>query len=95
MKSEFPHNPNLPFLDKKRIGNHILPLTLFMEVQHNTEKKQFQLDLGGQLAYSQYMQVGEKMIFTHTEVPIGFEGQGIASKIARLPWTLPEKTILR
>ncbi|MEZ5058308.1 MAG: GNAT family N-acetyltransferase [Saprospiraceae bacterium] len=55
-----------------------------MEVQHNTEKKQFQLDLGGQLAYSQYMQVGEKMIFTHTEVPIGFEGQGIASKIARV-----------
>jgi predicted GNAT family acetyltransferase len=66
-----------------------------MEVQHNTEKKQFQLDLGGQLAYSQYMQVGEKMIFTHTEVPIGFEGQGIASQIARVALDFARENHLR
>ena len=55
-----------------------------MDVVHNVEKKQFEMQLGEQLAKVQYILGSSEIIFTHTEVPEAFEGQGIAGKIAKV-----------
>ncbi len=55
-----------------------------MDVVHNLEKKQFEMQLGEQLAKVQYILGSSEIIFTHTEVPEAFEGQGIAGKIAKV-----------
>lgn len=54
-----------------------------MEVKNNTDAKRFEVDLGdGKLAMIEYMLAGKNIIFTHTEVPEEFEGQGIANQMA-------------
>ena len=50
---------------------------------HNTAAKRFEISLDGQIAFSKYLLVGEKIIIEHTEVPIELEGKGIASRIVR------------
>lgn len=59
-----------------------------LEVVNNEAKKRFELKAGGQVAVTEYMTPGDKIIFTHTEVPLGLEGNGIASLLARaaLEW---------
>ena len=55
-----------------------------VEVIHNKEKKQFEMQLGDQIAMVKYILGSSEIIFTHTEVPEEFEGHGIASKIAKV-----------
>lgn len=55
-----------------------------IDVVHNVEKKRFEMQLGEQLAKVQYILGSSEIIFTHTEVPEAFEGQGIAGKIAKV-----------
>lgn len=59
-----------------------------LEVVNNEAKKRFEITVGGQTAVTEYMTPGDKIIFTHTEVPVGLEGNGIASLLARtaLEW---------
>jgi predicted GNAT family acetyltransferase len=52
-------------------------------VKHQPEQKRFATSLENGTAFTAYMVVGEKIIFTHTEVPIGHEGQGIGSALAK------------
>jgi hypothetical protein len=52
-------------------------------VLHQIEKKRFAVDLDQGQAYTAYMIVGEKIIFTHTEVPVGYEGLGIGAALAK------------
>lgn len=53
-------------------------------VQHNSDAHQFELELeGGKKAFISYAESGGVMDFTHTEVPSGFEGQGIGAKLVR------------
>jgi predicted GNAT family acetyltransferase len=50
-------------------------------VVHNESQQRFEMALGGQIAFAAYHLDGNRMIFTHTEVPPPFRGQGIARKI--------------
>ncbi|MGB7339414.1 MAG: GNAT family N-acetyltransferase [Phototrophicaceae bacterium] len=53
-----------------------------LTVVRNEEKNRFEIDLGDGLAMVEYMIAGQNIVFTHTEVPVGHEGKGIASKMA-------------
>lgn len=55
-----------------------------LEVVNNEDEKRFEIKLdGGEYAFAEYMKAGKNIIFNHTEVPEAYEGQGIASKLAR------------
>lgn len=54
-----------------------------LDVKHNPEAKRFEVQLGDKIAMVEYMLSGNNMIFTHTEVPQEFEGQGIANHMAK------------
>ena len=50
-------------------------------IVHNESQQRFEMALGGQIAFAAYRIDGNRMIFTHTEVPPPFRGQGIARKL--------------
>ena len=50
-------------------------------IAHNESQQRFEMALGGQIAFAAYRIDGNRMIFTHTEVPPPFRGQGIARKL--------------
>ena len=52
-------------------------------IQNNEAKSQFEAHVQGHVAVTEYRIVKNRIIFTHTEVPVGLEGQGIASKLAK------------
>ena len=54
-----------------------------MTVRDNPERHRFEVDLGDSVAISEYTLMAGKIMFTHTEVPVGHEGKGIASALAR------------
>lgn len=51
-------------------------------VVHNEAEQRFEVALGGALALVEYQRAGNNIIFTHTEVPPAFEGQGVANRMA-------------
>jgi uncharacterized protein len=53
------------------------------QVENNAAAGRFEAVVDGQLAQAQYRHVGERILFTHTEVPEQLEGRGIASQLAR------------
>lgn len=53
-----------------------------LEVRNNPEKRRFEIEIEGQYAIAEYILAGERIVFTHTEVPIAYEGQGLANKLA-------------
>jgi uncharacterized protein len=55
-----------------------------IDVKHNPEAHRFEVQLGDQIAKVEYMLSGNNIIFTHTEVPPEFEGQGIANQMAKV-----------
>ena len=56
------------------------PLT----VRDNPDRHRFEIDLGdGTFAFAEYTLPAGKIMFTHTEVPPGHEGQGIGSALIR------------
>lgn len=54
-----------------------------LEVKHNEGKNRFEIQLGDQVAMVKYILASGEIIFTHTEVPEAFEGQGVAGKLAK------------
>ena len=51
---------------------------------HNTAQHRYKIASGGALAgYAEYSLVGDAVLFSHTEILPAFEGQGLASKLAR------------
>lgn len=53
-------------------------------IRNNLEKHRFEADLGdGSVAVADYNLLATKIVFTHTEVPEGHEGQGIGSALIR------------
>jgi predicted GNAT family acetyltransferase len=55
-----------------------------VNVVHNAAERQFEAQLdASNKAIVEYMRSGGNIIFTHTEVPQGFEGQGIANQLAK------------
>lgn len=51
-------------------------------VQHNEEKRRFEVKVDDKIAVAEYIKTTQKFILTHTEVPRGLEGNGIASHLA-------------
>ncbi|NRA47760.1 MAG: N-acetyltransferase [Phaeodactylibacter sp.] len=51
-------------------------------VQHNPERRRFEVKVEGKTAVAEYIQTKEKLFLTHTEVPKGLEGNGIGSHLA-------------
>lgn len=52
-----------------------------LNITNNLDQHRFETELNGQLARIEYKREGSNIIFTHTEVPEAFEGQGIATKM--------------
>ncbi len=52
-------------------------------VRHNEAEHRFEIEVGGELAVSQYLRRGSTIYFTHTEVPESAEGHGIGNMLAR------------
>ena len=52
-------------------------------VTNNEAKRQFEAEVDGAVAVAQYTLAGDRIIFTHTEVPPEMEGQGVAGKLVR------------
>lgn len=53
------------------------------DIKNRPEKKRFELTLDGQVAVVEYILLPHRIIFTHTEVPEAFEGQGVGSALAK------------
>ncbi len=54
-------------------------------VKDNPEAKRYEAKLpDGKLAIMEYMLATGRIIFTHTEVPVEWEGHGIANKMAQV-----------
>ncbi|GAB4490491.1 MAG: GNAT family N-acetyltransferase [Anaerolineales bacterium] len=54
-----------------------------LPILHNPALSRFELTLEGQTAVLEYTQEGEKIIFTHTEVPAELGGRGLGGALAR------------
>lgn len=54
-----------------------------LKVENNVAKKRFEVKVDDQFAYAEYMRVANRIIFTHTEVPRGLEGNGLGSMLAK------------
>ncbi|ADV66516.1 GNAT family N-acetyltransferase [Deinococcus maricopensis] len=52
-------------------------------VTNNVERHQYELPVDGQIAFAEYREVGDAIMFTHTEVPQALEGRGIGSTLVR------------
>jgi len=52
-------------------------------VRDNPERHRFELDIDGEVAFSNYTRDGDNITFMHTEVPPALNGRGIGSKLVR------------
>ena len=52
-----------------------------MEVTNNEDAGQYELAAGGAVAIAAYQVEGDRISFTHTEVPEEMEGQGVGSRL--------------
>src|SRR3954462_14640478 len=53
-------------------------------VANNETAQRYEARVDGQLAVIIYQQVGDRIVFIHTEVPEALEGHGIAGKMAQV-----------
>jgi len=54
-----------------------------LEIKHDPEEKRFEIHVGRQTAFVEYLLAGTNIAFTHTEVPVAWEGQGVGNKLAK------------
>ena len=54
-----------------------------IKVIHNEEAGRFETEVEGYLAEADYYRNGNKMVFTHTEVPRPIGGKGVANKLVK------------
>ncbi len=54
-----------------------------LTIKNNEAAGQFEIRFGSEVALLAYERRGNAIVFTHTEVPLDLEGQGIASRLAR------------
>lgn len=52
-----------------------------MTISHNESDSRFECPVDGGLAFAEYHRTGERITFTHTEVPPEAEGKGVAGEI--------------
>ena len=51
------------------------------QVRREPEQDRYELKIGDDVAIAAYLQQGDVVTFTHTEVPEALEGHGVASKL--------------
>lgn len=54
-----------------------------VEVINNAEARRFEAWVDDDIAFIDYIPAKSNIVFSHTEVPKAFEGQGVASKLAK------------
>jgi uncharacterized protein len=54
-----------------------------MAVRHNAALGRYELETAHGLAVAIYRQQGDRLVFTHTEVPCADEGHGVGSALVR------------
>lgn len=54
-----------------------------MDVVNNEQESRFEVEVEGELAVADYGLTGDRIQFTHTEVPQSLKGQGVGSALAR------------
>lgn len=54
-----------------------------MSVTHNTARSRYEMTTEHGLAVAEYRQQGDRLVFTHTEVPSEDEGKGLGAKLVR------------
>jgi len=52
-------------------------------VANNEEAHRFEATIEGQKAFINYRRFPDRIVFVHTEVPLEFEGHGLAGKLAK------------
>ena len=51
------------------------------EIRHNGSANRFELEIEGQLAVAEYRMEGDRMVLTHTFVPLELRGRKIAERL--------------
>ena len=49
----------------------------------NESTRRFEWEVEGKVAYTEYILTQNRIVFSHTEVPVGLEGKGIGSGLAK------------
>lgn len=52
-------------------------------VRDDAEAGRYVLEAGGETAIAAYEREGDRILFTHTEVPVALEGQGVGSRLVK------------
>lgn len=53
-----------------------------IEVTDNPDAKRYEITVGGRLAgFADYRRLSGRLVFTHTEIGDGFEGQGLGGRL--------------
>lgn len=58
-------------------------IEIMTSVRDNKEKRRFELDVSGELAFANYRLTPSAVIITHTETPPNLRGRGIGSELVR------------
>ncbi len=53
------------------------------DVRDNAADGQFELEVHGHIALAAYRLDGDRIAFTHTEVPVELEGQGVGTALVK------------
>ncbi len=53
------------------------------EVRDNPERSRYETVVDGSTAFTEYQREGDRITFTHTEVPEAIGGRGVANQLAR------------
>lgn len=53
------------------------------EVIHNEAEGRFEIHLDGTIAFAEYRQLANGVLFPHTEAPAAFEGRGVGSALVK------------
>lgn len=56
-------------------------MTVAGEAINNEAEQRYELSAAGAAAIAAYRREGNRVVFTHTEVPEEFEGQGVGSRL--------------
>lgn len=52
-------------------------------VRQNADEKRYELEVPGGMAFADYVQRGDILFITHTEVPAHLQGQGLAGRLVK------------
>ncbi len=61
------------------------------QVRHNEAERRFEAGTPGGVAIVQYLRRGDRIVFTHTEVPPAMRGQGIGEHVAETALEFAER----